>query len=175
MAAMSFAALILLSLVGYSVGVVIRAGKSAQPKPQTIDMLLVPILWAGAVSSRIAFDLNQWLAILIWVVLSSLVGMVTVQTRNLSEEKASASSKPEVASTTIPKRLWQSWGSFSKRMGGFQTGILLSLFFFVLVSPIASAVKVLSDPLKIKRRSKESHWLPRETTKFDLEQFGRQF
>ncbi len=172
---MSFAALILLSLAGYSVGVVTRAGKSAQPKPEIVDLLLVPIIWAGAVSSKIAFDLNQWLAILIWLALSSLVGMLVVRPRKLPEERAAASGGPEVASPSIPRRLWQIWGNFSTRMGNFQTGIVLSLFFFVLVSPIASAVKVLSDPLKIKRRSKESHWLPREMTKSDLEQFGKQF
>ncbi len=175
METVSFIVLILLSLVGYSVGAVGKAGKSVQLKPQIIDLILIAVIWTGAISSRIALDANKWLVILAWVILSSLIGISAIWPRKLPEERASITKGQTVTAMNPLGKLWQSWGNFSKRMGNFQSRIVLSLFFFIVVSPFALAVKTFSDPLRIKYRGNESHWLPKKQTEANLEQFKRQF
>ena len=83
-----FIVLILLSLVGYFGGAVAEAGKFVDLKPQIIDVVLVSIIWAGAIYSRITFDLNKWLLILIWVILSIISGVLATLFRKLPEEKS---------------------------------------------------------------------------------------
>jgi hypothetical protein len=61
-------------------------------------------------------------------------------------------------------------------MGGYQSRILLSFFFFLVVSPFAVAVKLFSDPLGIRyRSSSSSHWLQKKEVKADLEALRKQF
>ncbi len=172
---MSFIILILFSLVGYSVGAVGKAGKSVELKPQITDLTAVVIIWAAAVCFRIALDFNKWLLILIWVILSSIIGLFSVSNRKSLGEEALRTMEPEIASKDLLKRLWQNWKNFSKRIGSFQSGIILSMVFFILVSPFALAVKISSDPLRIKHLTNESNWLPKEEIENDLEQFKRQF
>ncbi len=175
METISFIVLILLSLVGYSGGAVGKAGKFAYLKPQIIDLILVVIIWIGAITSRIILDLNKWLLILIWVILGIIIGILAVWPRRLSEEKASITKKLKKTSKNPIKKLWLSWENFSKRMGSFQSRIILSLFYFIFVTPFALGVKIFSDPLKIKHKSSKSHWLPKKEIKCDLEQYRRQF
>jgi hypothetical protein len=47
---------------------VAKAGKFAELTPLIIDLILVVIIWVGVIYSRIAFDLNKWISILLWVV-----------------------------------------------------------------------------------------------------------
>jgi hypothetical protein len=49
-------ALILLSLLAYSGGVVGKAGRSSDLKPQVINLSLVLIIWVGAIYSRLALE-----------------------------------------------------------------------------------------------------------------------
>jgi hypothetical protein len=175
MQTLSFIVLILLSLVGYSGGAAGKAGKSADLKPQIIDLILVVIIWGGAIYSRISFDLDKWFLILIWVILSIVIGVLAITFRKLPEGKISSNKEPTRTPTNLFKKLWPSWKDFSKRMGVFQSRIVLSLFFFIFVSPFALAVKVFSDPLNIKRQSSTSQWLPKKEIKNELEQYRRQF
>jgi len=175
METLSFIVLILLSLVGYSGGASAKAGKLADIKPQIVDLIIVLLIWAGAIYSRIAFDLNKWLLILIWVVLSATIGVIAIFFRKPTKEKSSAKNLPEKLPKNPIKKLWQIWENFSKRMGSFQSRIILSLFFFIFVSPFALAVKIFSDPLNIKHQSSKSHWLPKKEINADLEQSKMQF
>jgi len=171
----SYIVLLLLSLFGYSAGGVGKAGKSIQLKPQIIDLVLVSVIWAVAIYSRVVLDFNKWLMILAWVIISISMGIVAVWPRRLSEEKIPGKKLTKETPRNVLRRLWQGWASFSKRAGDFQSRVLLSVFFFILVSPFALAVKIFSDPLRIKYRSKDSLWSPKPKTKVDLEQFRRQF
>jgi hypothetical protein len=175
METLSFIVLILLSLVGYSGGAVGKAGKFVDLKPQIVDLILVVIIWAGAIYSRINFNLNKWLMILIWVIFSIIIGILAVWPRRLSEEKAPRTKKLKRTSNNPLKKLWLSWENFSKRMGSFQSRIILSLFYFIFVTPFALGVKIFSDPLNIKHQSSKSHWLSKKEIKYDLEQYRRQF
>lgn len=171
----SYLALILLSLAGYSVGAAGKAGKQIELKPKIIDLVFVVAIWAAAIYSRMTLNLNKWLLILIWLILAFITGVLALSLRELPEKTESHRKDFPTKQENIFKRQWQSWNDFSKRMGAFQSRIILSLFFFVLVSPFAIAVRMFSDPLRLKYRRLASWWIPKKETKNELEPFRRQF
>lgn len=65
------------------------------------------------------------------------------------------------------KRVWQSWKRFAHKIGNFQARVFLTVFYAVLVFPFGMAVRLFSDPLRIKRRP--SRWLDHPKEAYDLE------
>ena len=56
-------------------------------------------------------------------------------------------------------RLWARWKIIARKIGDVQSRLLLSIFYFVILAPFGVAVRMLSDPLRL-RRQPVSHWLP---------------
>jgi hypothetical protein len=174
----SLVVLIVLSLLGYSAGAAARAGKTTALNPQLIDLILMLLIWAGSIYTRLSLSLNRWLLILIWVMASFMVGFIIIGFRKLPKIKILAANEPVENSSRLKKNLWESWKEFSFIMGSFQSRILLSYFFFIFVTPIALAIKAFSDPLRIKSQSSisvNSHWLPKKEMNADQDQYRRQF
>ena len=172
---LSFVALILLSLVGYSGGVVGKAGKSVEMKPQIIDLFLLLFLWTTGIFSKFTFALNKWLLILLWIVVAILSGVCRSSFGKRTKRISSAPEEALDLPSGLVRGLWRKWQHFGHRMGSFQSRVLLSFLYFILVSPFALAVKWFSDPLRIKRPSQDTHWNIRKEEKPDIEQFRRQF
>ena len=73
-------------------------------------------------------------------------------------------------------RLWEAWKSFARAMGGFQSRILLGLFYFLIVTPFGIGVRVFGDPLLLRRARRSSNWVPRsEATEAGLNEARKQF
>jgi len=177
METLSYIVLILLSLVGYSAGVTKRAGKGKEPEPQLLDIFIVLLIWTSAVFSRMTFGLNKWIFILIGVFVGFIVGFFTQwlgapKGGVLHDGKKSSSGKDEFQAR---KNLWEMWKDFSKRMGGFQSRMLLSFIFFILIAPFALIVKIFSDPLNLKIRKEKSHWKEKKASSSSLEDYKRQY
>jgi phosphoglycerol transferase MdoB-like AlkP superfamily enzyme len=172
---LNFVALILLSLVGYSGGVVGKAGKFVEIKPQVVDLFMLLFLWTAAIYTKSIFELNKWLLVLLWIVLAILLGLFRAFFRKKTKESISPLDKPDNLPSGLAQRLWRKWERFGHRMGSFQSRALLSFFFFIIVSPFALAVKWFSDPLRIKRQSQETHWHIRKEEKPDIGQYRRQY
>ena len=69
------------------------------------------------------------------------------------------------------RRLWSNWLVLARKIGQFQSRIILTLFYFVIVTPFGVGVRLLADPLHVRRRSLEgaqSAWVARETRDVDL-------
>lgn len=175
METLSYIALVLLSLVGYSGGVVGKAKKSIDLKPQLIDLILVLFIWTGAIFSRITMDVNKWFMILIWIFIGSLIGILSVLLRKIPKITPEKNTEIKQPSTGKLKYIWTKWKAFSQRMGSFQSKIILSLFFFLFVTPFALGVKFFSDPLRIKLPSSSTYWQPKKEPKNNLEEYRRQF
>lgn len=176
MEALSYIVLVLLSLVGYSGGATGRAGKSTDLKPVALDLILVILIWAGAVYSRLTLDFNKWLMILVWIAASAVVGILAVALRRLPRGIQPEQGGAEEVPAGFLRRIWHRWRAFSKRMGSFQSRTMLSLFFFVIVSPAAVLIKVLGDPLRIKKtKAMESYWLAKTESPTEIEDYRRQF
>jgi hypothetical protein len=175
---LSFIVLILLSLVGYSSGTVLKGGKASEIKPRIFDLLIILAIWSGAIYSRLTFSINKWLLVAIWLGISFALGIIIVFFRK-TENKKKAESPGTVLSPSRPlKRLWKKWQDFSLRMGVFQSRVLLSFFYFIFLTPISLIIKLISDPLNIKHRSQGasgSFWLTKEAISSEIADFRRQF
>jgi len=73
------------------------------------------------------------------------------------------------------KRLWNWWKPIAEKIGNFQARIILTVFYFFFVTPIALGVKLFSDPLKMKKTSQTSWWVSRESRGNSVEEAERQF
>ena len=72
-------------------------------------------------------------------------------------------------------RFWERWKALAHVIGDFQARLLLSAFYYIVLSPFALGVKIFSDPLTLKKRNL-SHWNPKPANKTDFwEQARRQF
>lgn len=70
------------------------------------------------------------------------------------------------------KRAWQVWKRIGHAIGNFQARVLLTIFYGVLVFPFGIAARLLSDPLRIKRRP--TQWLDHPSEAYDLQWAKRQ-
>lgn len=72
------------------------------------------------------------------------------------------------------RTIWRRWLVLAHKIGTFQSRILLTLFYFVIVAPFGLAVRLLADPLHIKSRSASARWVRRATRDVDLAAARRQ-
>ena len=156
MEALSYIVLILLTLVGYSAGAASRVGEGKDLKPRIADLILVSLLWVAAIYTRLASDLDKWLMILVWLGIAFIIGMIAVSVRKWPVEEKSGKGRAEDLPSGIFKKLWYRWTVFSKRMGSFQSRVMLSFFFFVIISPVASLIAVLGIPLRSREKGPSS-------------------
>jgi len=175
MEAFSFIALILLSLTAYSGGAVAKAGKNASLKPQVIDLVLAILIFACAIYSRMTTDLNKWLLVLIWAGISGVAGFVRAALRKSTKDGIIIQAMKGKNEISVFRRTWTRWTHFSRRMLDFQSRVLLSLVFFLIVSPFAVAVRAFSDPLNLKHRPQGSFWQTKKEGPLDIQQYRRQF
>ncbi len=59
------------------------------------------------------------------------------------------------------KLLWTAWKGVAHKIANFQARLILTLFYFVVVTPFALRVKLFSDPLQL---SASKGWLSRSHT-----------
>ncbi len=176
MDALSYVVLVLLSLVGYSGGATGRTGKGTDLKPIVADLVLIALIWTAALYSRLTYDFNKWLLILVWVGISVVVGIVAASFRRIHRDAESEQEERAKIPHALIKRIWHRWTGFSKRMGSFQSRVMLSFFFFIIVSPAALMIKVLADPLRIKKKQElETFWVAKTPSSAGLEDYRRQF
>jgi hypothetical protein len=144
-------ALVLLTLVGYSSGSVIGA-KGHTPVPRILDLLVVIVLWVAALATRSA--LGKWSAIVIWLMIGLVFGMVLARIRVESYSKAQP--------LDMGPGLWNAWKGFASRMGNYQSRVLMAFIYFVVVLPFGLGVTLLADPLRVKQAKGPSNWQPKE-------------
>jgi predicted CDP-diglyceride synthetase/phosphatidate cytidylyltransferase len=72
------------------------------------------------------------------------------------------------------KRIWEWWKRVALVIGVFQTKLILTLFYFAILSLFAVPARLFSDPLLIKK-GRSSWWFPRTGQKDGLEDVRRQF
>lgn len=64
------------------------------------------------------------------------------------------------------KRIWQAWKRVAHRIGNFQSRVLLTIFYFVVVLPFGLATRLFSDPLRIKKCP--TVWLDHPNEAYDM-------
>jgi len=71
------------------------------------------------------------------------------------------------------KRIWQAWKRIAQKIGNFQARVLLTVIYAVLVLPFGLAVRLFSDPLRVKRRPQA--WLDHGDTPSSIHWARRQW
>lgn len=168
---------VLLTLVGYSAGVVLAA-RRRELYPSLADLLLVAGLWLLVFTLRAQMHTHGW-AVLLALGLGLIAGLVWTFGRFAlsheppplpkSELPAHAREQGETAvSSSLLRHLWQRWGDFGARLGAVQGRLLMGFFYFIFVTPFALGLKLGSDPLRLKKRPPATTWLPKETLDITL-------
>ena len=65
------------------------------------------------------------------------------------------------------EQAWHNWKRIARAIGNVQARVLLTIFYVVFVFPFGVAVRMFSDPLRIKRRP--TQWVERCDGVFDLQ------
>lgn len=165
-------ALVLLTLFGYSCGRVLFTAKRGV-RPGVFDILITILLSILALWARGYF--GRWQVILIFIALGLIVGVVTtlVQLPSLPVMKIAP---PNQAPPGTPMaRFRRSWKEFFTRVGNFQSRVLLSWFYFVVLMPFGIIVRLTSDPLALKHEQQVSYWKPVADKPDSLETARRQY
>lgn len=167
-------AVLLLSLVGYSLGNVLRFGRKPVRKPVTGDILFVILMWTALIfgGGRLAMGKGAWIGIGIaaGLVLGFLMSLVLGYSK--AEVLAAASAHP--SAPAAPRKRFRAWRDLSSKLGTFQSQILLGLLFLIVFAPVSFGVKLFSDPLHIKKSGTDSHWVPKAPVASDIELFKKQ-
>ena len=64
------------------------------------------------------------------------------------------------------KRIWLAWKLIAHKIGNFQARVLLTVLYGVLF-PYGLAIRLFSDPLRIKHRPTE--WLTHRAEAYDMQ------
>jgi hypothetical protein len=48
------------------------------------------------------------------------------------------------------KEIWRRWTKIAKVIGEFQSRLILTIFYFFILAPVALCVRIFSDPLRLK-------------------------
>ena len=70
------------------------------------------------------------------------------------------------------KKLWAAWKRVAHRIGDFQARVLLTFIYAVLVLPFGLAIRLFTDPLKIKKSP--AKWIDHPQDVIDLNWAHRQ-
>lgn len=69
--------------------------------------------------------------------------------------------------------VWAGWQRLARRIGEFQSRVLLTVLYALLVMPVGLGLRLLADPLR-RRRPAASNWTPRAGAPATLEEARRQ-
>jgi hypothetical protein len=71
------------------------------------------------------------------------------------------------------KALWQGWKKVAHKIGVAQTGVILTLFYWLIV-PVFSLIR-LQNPLRLRLPAGRSFWIERPPADHSLERARQQF
>ena len=164
--------LLLLTLVGYSLGAVISVGRKRYISPRLIDLFVITTLWIVALLTRSA--LGKWLAIFIWFAVAAVVSSILTLVNSKAQSSIQAPIDIPRGSPAL-RRLWESWKALAAAIGNYQGRLLLAIFYFIIFTPWGLLTRLLGDPLEVKRSSAQSFWRERVKPIGDIEEAQRQF
>ena len=72
-------------------------------------------------------------------------------------------------------RLWTRWKRFAQKIGDFQARVILTILYYIVLGLAGVFVRLLRDPLHMKRQPRASAWVPKPLEHVNLETARRQF
>jgi hypothetical protein len=166
MEVLSYFILVFFSTFIYCCGAITKSGKSKELKPKLIDIAIVVCIWVAAILSKIYSNIDKWLLILIWLVISFALGFMITWLRK--PELKEIQKSPTSPTKNPLKIFWQGWLTVTKRIGGFQSRLILAMIYFIAIAPIALFNKK-TDYQKLKNQNVKTYWQPVENPEKDSE------
>jgi hypothetical protein len=75
----------------------------------------------------------------------------------------------------LARKLWERWKRIARKIGDFQARALMTIFYFLMLGPVAMVIRWRSDPLAIKSTTPRG-WADREEREGEpMAQARRQF
>jgi hypothetical protein len=68
--------------------------------------------------------------------------------------------------------IWKVWPGLAKGIGNFQARLILTIIYSILILPFGLLVRLLADPLRIKKRP--TTWIDHSEEKMDMQWAKRQ-
>jgi hypothetical protein len=75
---------------------------------------------------------------------------------------------------SLGRRAWEGWKRIAHKIGVFQTRVIMTIFYFLLVLPLGLILRVVRDPLNLKH-PEGTNWVPHHQEPHNLETASRQF
>ena len=72
-------------------------------------------------------------------------------------------------------RMWRAWQLLARDIGDLQARLLLTTFYFLIAAGFGLIMKLVRDPLNLRRRSQRSRWSLRGPGATDLQAGRHQF
>lgn len=166
--------MLLLSLVGYSLGNVLRFGRKPVRKPVTVDILFVILMWAALFFAGSRLAIGKWGLLGVGIAAGIVLGFLMSLIRGYSKSEVQSAAQAHPAAPTESRKRFRAWRELSAKLGTFQSQIILGLLFLIVFAPVAVGVKLFSDPLHIKKSGADSQWHPKKRVASDIELFKRQ-
>jgi hypothetical protein len=80
---------------------------------------------------------------------------------------------PSHSLTLSLHRIWSAWKQLARRIGEFNSRVVLTLLYAVLVIPVGLILRLVADPLR-RRRPQTSNWTPRVPAPATVDEARRQ-
>jgi hypothetical protein len=162
--------LVLLTMVGYSIGRVLSARKY-KVAAELFDGVIIMVLWICA----IIFQVNgKTHSIWLWIGIGLLSGLIVTFFAHSSlipdNQKQTAGTKGNLFQNILNE-----WKSFAFRMGNFQGRTVLLFFYFTILMPFGIMDRFFRDPLNLKKTKKDTYWYALNTSDNELENAKRQY
>lgn len=162
--------LVLLTMVGYSIGCVLP-GKKYEVTAELFDGGTIVVLWVGALV--FSFE-EKWFSIFLWFGIGILIGLLITLVVRSTLPPADIEVLIEKKKNVFQK-LWVEWKIFAFRMGNFQGRLILLLFYFTIVTPFGIINRFSRDPLYLKKPSGDSFWFTLTPPEKKIEDARRQY
>ncbi len=72
------------------------------------------------------------------------------------------------------KDLWREWKRVSRHIGSFNARALITLIYFTILALFGIPMRLLADPMGVKKKPQGSAWHARTTRDIDMETARRQ-
>jgi hypothetical protein len=94
---------------------------------------------------------------------------------NLNQVSSDLARHQGSGGTGLIRALWERWKQIARKIGDFQARALMTVFYFVILGPVAIGLRWRSDPLAIKATTPRG-WHPIEQQNgLPMERSRRQF
>ncbi len=81
---------------------------------------------------------------------------------------------PAAPAQSLWRRAWEGWKRIAHVIGVFQTRLIMTILFFIIVLPIGLIARAASDPLHLRPR-KDGNWVPLQPHPHSIESAHQQF